>query len=88
MAHAMEEFFWAWVQRLLPPLFAEVQTHKVSAFDWSPAHWAEMARQSQSGTQSRYAGMQAKEAENLRQTNEKVALAKQRDEAAIGTFGL
>ena len=88
MAHAMEEFFWAWVQRLLQPLFAEVQPHKVSAFDWSQAHWAEVARQSQSGAQSRRVAMQAKEAENLRQTAEKDALTKQRDDAAIGTFGL
>lgn len=88
MAHAMEEFFWAWVQRLLQPLFAEVHPHNVSVFDWSQAHWGEMARQSQSGAESRWAAKQAKEGEKLRQTAEKAAFAKQRDDAAIGTFGL
>ena len=88
MSHAMEAFFWAWVQRLLQPLFAEVQAHKVSAFDWSPAHWAEMARQSHSGAQSRWVAKQVKEGEKLREASEKAAVAKQKDDAAIGMFGL
>ena len=88
MAHAMEQFLWAWVKRLLQPLFAEVQPHKVSAFDWTSAHWAAMAQQSQSEAQSRSAAMQSKETEKLRQAAEKATLAKQRDDTAIGTFEL
>ena len=88
MEHAIELFFWAWVQRLLQPLFAEVQPFKVSAFDWTSEHWAQMASQSQVLVQARNAATQAKEAEMQRQAIEKMVLTKQRDDAAIGTFEL
>jgi hypothetical protein len=88
MARVMEEFFWVWVQRLLQPLFAEVQPYKVSAFDWTPTHWAQVAQQSQAVAHMRYAAMQAKEVEHQRKTAENVALAKQKDNATIGTFEL
>ena len=88
MEHAIELFFWAWVQRLLQPLFAEVQPFKVSAFDWTSEHWAQMAQQSQAPVHASRAAMQTKDAEMQRQAIEKMALAKQRDDAAIGTFEL
>ena len=84
----MEQFFWVWVTRMLQPLYTQVQTYKVTAFDWTPAHWVQMAQQSEAAAQTRYSAMQAGRAEQERRAIEKVGHAKRQDDGAIGTFEL
>lgn len=84
----MELFFWAWVKRLLQPLFAQVQPHKVTAFDWTPAHWAQMAQQSDAAANTRYEAIQAVAAQKERQAVEEFDRAKRQDDKDIGMFEL
>lgn len=84
----MEHLFWVFVKRVLQPLYAPVQTYKVTAFDWTSAHWAEMAEQSKPSGHTRYTEMQSKKVEHLRQAVVKASRAKRQDDADIGTFEL
>jgi|GEM_PF-6601129 len=84
----MEALLRVWVKRMLQPLNGVGQPHKVTAFDWTPAHWAQMAQQSGAVAQTRYAAMQADRAEKKRQAAEKLDRAKRQDDKDIGTFEL
>ena len=85
---AMEQFFRIWVEQMLQPLLTEVQPHKITAFDWTPAHWGQVARQSEAGAYARYAVIQSEKAEQLRLVSEKIDLAKRLDNMDIGVFEL
>jgi hypothetical protein len=86
----MEAFLWVWVQRMLQPLDGVGQPHKVTAFDWTPAHWEQMAKQAEveAAAQARYDAKKADEDEKRRQVAEKLKAVKQQEDKDIGTFEL
>ena len=88
MQFVMEAFLWIWVKRMLQPLNGIGQPHKVTAFDWTPAHWAEMVQQSEAAAQARYVAVQAAKSEIKRQAAEKLERAKRSEDDAIGVFDL
>ena len=81
----MEQFFWVFVKRMLQSLYKPVQTYKVTAFDWTLAHWAQMAEQSKPAGHTRYSTMLAEKVEHQRRVDDN---AKRQDDADIGTFEL
>lgn len=88
MPPVMEALLWVWVTRMLQPLAVVVQPHKVTVFDWAPAHWAEMEQQSKVAAQARYVALQAAKSEKQRQAAVKLVRAKRLEDDAIGTFDL
>ena len=84
----VEEFLLVWVKRMLQPLNGVGQPHKVTAFDWTPAHWAQMAKHGEAASQTRYDAKKAVEVEKQRQTTEKLECVKRQEDKEIGSFGL
>jgi hypothetical protein len=84
----MEQFLWVWVTRMLQPLHGVGQPHKVTAFDWTDAHWAEMSNQSRAAARACYAAKQAEAEEKQRQAAERQKAVKQQEDKDIGTFEL
>jgi hypothetical protein len=84
----MEAFLWVWVTRMLQPIDGVGQPHKVTAFDWTDAHWEEMSKQSQAAERARYAAKKADTEEKARQAAEKLKAVKQQEDKDIGTFEL
>lgn len=84
----MEQFFWIFVKRLLQPLYVPVQTYKVTAFDWTPTHWAQMAEQLKLAGRTRYTTMLSEKVKHQRLANDNAKHAKRQDDADIGTFEL
>ena len=84
----MEQFFWVFVKRMLQPLYKPVQTYKVTAFDWTPAHWAQMAEQSRPAGNTRHTKMLAEKVEHQRLVDDAAKRAKRQDDADVGTFEL
>jgi hypothetical protein len=86
----MEVFLWVWVRRMLQPLNGVGQPHKVTAFDWTPTHWEQMAKQAEleAAVQARYDAKKADEDEKRRQAAEKLKAVKQQEDKDIGTFDL
>ena len=88
MSRVMEEFLWVWVKRMLRPLDGVGSPHKITAFDWSDAHCAQMAKQGEAAAQSRYEAKKAVEDEKQRQAGEKLAYVKRQEDKEIGSFEL
>ncbi len=88
MPCVMEAFLWVWVTRMLQPLHGVGQPHRVTAFDWADAHWAEMSKQSAAAERARDAAKQAQAEEKQRQAAERLKAAKQQEDKDIGTFEL
>ncbi len=88
MPCVMEAFLWVWVTRMLQPIDGVGQPHKVTAFDWTDAHWVEMSKQSNAAARARYAAKKANAEEKQRQAAEKQKAVKQREDREVGTFEL
>lgn len=88
MPFVMEAFLWVWVKRLLQPLEGVGSPHKITAFEWSDAHWALMAKQGEAAAHTRYEVKRAVENEKQRQAAEKLAYVKRQEEKEIGSFEL
>lgn len=88
MSCVMEAFLWVWVTRMLQPLNGIGQPHKVTAFDWTEAHWAEVTKQSRAAARARHAANQAEAVEKQRQATERQTAVKQQEDRDIGTFEL
>lgn len=88
MPCVMESFLWVWVTRMLQPLHGVGQPHKVTAFDWTDAHWVEMSKQSNAAARALYAAKKADAEEKQRQAAEKQKAVNQQDDREIGTFEL
>ena len=88
MPCVMEVFLWVWVRRMLQPLNGVGQPHKVTAFDWTEAHWAEVAKQSRAGARACYAVKKADAEEKERQAAEMLKAVKRQEDKDIGTFDL
>lgn len=88
MPFVMEAFLWVWVKRMLQPLEGVGSPHRITSFDWSDAHWAQMAKQGEAAAQTRYEAKKAVEDEKQRQAAEKQAYVKRQEDKEIGSFEL
>ena len=88
MSCVMEHFLWVWVKRVLQPLDGVGSPHKITAFEWSDAHWAQMAKQGEAAARTRYEAKKTIEDEKQRQAAEKLAYVKRQEDKQIGSFEL
>ena len=88
MPCVMEAFLWVWVTRMLQPLNGIGHPHKVTAFDWTEEHCAEVTNLSRAAARACYAAKQAEAEEEQRQAAERQKAVKQREDVEIGTFEL
>ena len=90
MSYIMEEFLWVWVTRMLHPLKGVGQPHKVTAFDWTPEHWALMEQQPDAAAAAQAIDdeKKANEKEKAEQAAELLKAVRRKEDKDIGAFEL